>query len=214
MKVVEMKLFFLLLMSLSLTSCLKTRSEAGEEDEKKAIQSQVSQLQRSKADQEAYFQNYESQLRSLNGRVETLEHQVTQLSTEKEELTKKILENDERFRQLEQAILQVEQGQSVSLRPATEEPKKEVKKKGFFEEAEELYSQKQWKKAVVLYQKYRDKTPNGAEVPAATLKMGICFQEMKMNKEARVFYDEVLEKYPKSKQAKLAQARLNQLKKK
>ncbi len=213
-------LVLLLGLSLLSTACLKTRSEMGEEDEKKVMASQVTQLQRSKADQEANIQNYEAQMRMLYGRVESLEHQVSQLSTEKETLARKLSEQDERFKQIEQALLMVEQGQTVALKPAPSSDdgppsKKEGKKSNSaFDDAEEFFSQKQWKKAVVLYQKYRDKSPNGADVPAATFKIGSCFQEMKMNKEARVFYEEVIEKHPKSKFAKLAQTRLNQLKKK
>jgi len=216
-------ILFLVLAVVS-TACLKTRSDMNEEEEKKIMQSQMSQLQRSKADQEANIQNYENQMRLLYGRVETLEHQVTQLSSDNESLTKKLQENDERFKQLEQALLQVEQGQVVALKPATQPEaqaaptnavkKKESKKLTPFDEAEEHFEKKHYKKAVVLYQKYRDKNPGGPEIAEATLKIGMCFQEMKMNKEARVFYEEVVEKFPKSKIAKLAQSRLGQLSKK
>ncbi len=212
-------LLLLVLLTLN-TACLKTRGEVDDED--KIVQSQVNQLQRSKADQEANLQNYEGQIRTLNGRIETLEHQVTQLSTDKEELYRKLNENDSRFKQLEQALLQVEQGQTVVLKPTTparsndETPatKKDSKKRTTFDDAEEFFAQKEWKKAVVLYQKYRDKNPNGSDIAAATYKMGVCFQEMKMNKESRVFYDEVVEKHGKSKFAKMAQTRLSQMKKK
>jgi TolA-binding protein len=211
----------IVLLALSLTACLKTRSEMAEDNEKQVIQSQVSQIQKAKADQDANLQSYESQIRMLNGRVETLEHHVNQLSTEKEMLSKKLSENDERFKQLEQALLQVEQQreQTVTLKPAPSDDKTDKKESGkkpksAFDEAEDFYNGKQWKKAVVLFQKYRDKSPNGPDVAAATLKIGICFQEMKMNKEAKVFYEEVLDKHSKTRFAKIAQTRLAQLKKK
>lgn len=206
------------MIALSMTACLKTRSEMAEENEKQVIQSQVSQIQKAKADQDANLQSYEAQIRTLNGRVETLEHQVSQLSTEKEGLSKKLTENDERFKQLEQALLQVEQQreQSVTLKPAPQEEKKDSgkKPKSAYDEGEDFYNNKQWKKAVVQFQKYRDASPSGTNVAAATLKIGICFQEMKMNKEAKVFFEEVLDKHSKSRFAKIAQTRLAQLKKK
>jgi TolA-binding protein len=201
------------------SACLRTRSEVAEQDQQKVIQSQVSLLQKNKADQEANLQGYESQIRSLNGRLEILEHQTAQLTADRDDLTKKLTENDERFKQLEQALLQVEQGQVMAARPAREDDSRSrggerVSKKAYFQDAEEYFAKKQYKKAVVLYQKYRDKSPNGADVAEATLKIGLCFQEMKMIKEARVFFDEVVEKHHKSKYAKIAQARLAQLKKK
>ncbi|MEZ4872462.1 MAG: tetratricopeptide repeat protein [Bdellovibrionales bacterium] len=47
----------------------------------------------------------------------------------------------------------------------------------------------------------------------ATLKIGECFQELGMASEAKVFFDEVIEKSPDSKEAKKARIRLQALSK-
>jgi len=166
-------------------------------------------LQKAKADQEAYQQSYEERLRSLNGRVEALEHQNQLLNQEEDQLNKKLQLQQDRFKELEQAILQLEQRLTAK---ATEESKPEKtasgKKKNYFDDAEEFYVQKEWKKAIASYQKYRDQSPDGKEFVQATLKIGICFQELGLSKEARVFFDEVIEKSPKSKWAKIAASRI------
>lgn len=198
---------------LFLSGCLMTRNEVSEE---KRMQQQVSQLQKNRADQDANLSNYDERLRSLHGRLETVEHQVQVLTQENADLRTKLLSSENRFKELEQAILQVEH--SASAKKVEEERPEPAnskdKKRSAYDEAEEFFSQKQWKKAIAFYQKYRDKNPTGPDFGNATLKIGMCFHELKMFKEARVFYEEIIEKYPKSKIAKTAQAKLNQLKKK
>ncbi|MGE3972935.1 MAG: tetratricopeptide repeat protein [Bdellovibrionales bacterium] len=197
---------------LALSGCLLTRNEVSEEQR---MQSQVSQLQKTKADQEANIQSFDERVRAMSGRLETLEHRVEILTQEKDGLKNQLASAENRFKELEQAILQVEHTSSAP-RPREEEKveNSREKKRTAFDEAEEFYSQKQWKKAIAFYQKFRDKNPSGLEFGLATLKIGQCFQELKMFKEARVFYEEVVEKYPKSKLAKTATTKLNQIKKK
>jgi TolA-binding protein len=208
-----LKFLGLSVLGFSLTGCLMTRSEVSEEQR---MQQQVSQLQKTRADQDATFQNFDERFRSLTGRVETLEHQNQILNQEKEDLKAKVAAAESRFKELEQAILQVEH--STTLKPK-EEDRPEVttgssKKRTAFDEAEEFFAQKQWKKAIAFYQKYRDKNASGSDFGTATLKIGQCFQELKMYKEARVFFEEVVEKYPKTRLSRTAQAKLNQIKKK
>jgi len=199
-------------------SCLQLRSDSDEKQEKKAAESQVTQLQRSRADQEAQIQGYEAQLRAQNGRIETLEDQMQKVQAANEELQKKVTANEDRIKNDEQALLQLDQMmKSKPSKPpvvAEDSDKGSDKKKNPYDEAEDHFAQKDWKKALTLYEKYRVKNPNGEHYPMATYKMAVSFQELKMNKEAKLFYEEVVEKFPKSKVAKQATFRLNQMKKK
>jgi TolA-binding protein len=58
------------------------------------------------------------------------------------------------------------------------------------------------------YERYRSSHPKGKSFAAATLKIGVCFQELGMSDEAQAFYEEVVAKFPKSKEAEKANARL------
>ena len=71
---------------------------------------------------------------------------------------------------------------------------------------------KKFKDAILAYQKYRDGNPKGRHYGEATFKMGVCFQEMGLKDEAKVFYEEVISKFPGSKDAKKAAVRAKQLK--
>lgn len=78
--------------------------------------------------------------------------------------------------------------------------------------AEDQFSKKEWKKAILGFQKYRELNPTGKRYASATYKIGVCFQELGMKSEAKVFFEEVAEKYPKSSESKEAKVRLKSLK--
>lgn len=86
-------------------------------------------------------------------------------------------------------------------------------KSASFNQAEEAFKQKDWKKAILTYQKYRDDNPKGAKFAESTYKIGVSFQELGLKDEAKTFYDEVLTRYPQSDVAKKAKYRLSQMKK-
>ncbi len=86
-------------------------------------------------------------------------------------------------------------------------------KKDYFEIADDHFSKKEWKKAIVSYQKFREANSKHKKFPEATYKIGICFQELGLKEEAKTFFDEVIAKYPNSAEAKKAKAHLKSLKK-
>lgn len=198
--------------SLFLSGCLKTWSDVSDQEEKKIGPNQVQTLQKQKADQEAQYQSYEGQLRAMNGRIETLEHQNEVLSREKEDNRQLIGALESRIKALEEGILQLDQ-KTEAMRKAPPAASIESDKKSVYDEGDEYFGRKEWKKAITSFQKYRETNPKGEHFADATYKMGVAFQELKMNKEAKVFFDDVIERFPKSKSARSATYRLNQIKK-
>jgi TolA-binding protein len=81
-----------------------------------------------------------------------------------------------------------------------------------FDQAEKLFSEKKWQQAILKYQEYRDRNPRGRHFAEATYKIGVCFQELGMNKEAKTFYDEVIARFPNTPQSRRAQTRTRALK--
>ena len=86
-------------------------------------------------------------------------------------------------------------------------------KKDTYDIAKEFFEKKDWKQAILNFQKYRDDNPKGVKLADATYKIGVSFQELGMKDEAKTFYDEVQVKYPKSEEARRAKIRLKGLKK-
>ena len=214
--------YLVLLPALLLTGCLKTRGELAETEEKRAQQTQVQSLQKQKADTEQQIMGFEQQIRALNGRIETLEHDNELLAKSRDDNANKASQLEARVKTLEEGILQLKAELDAANAAATvaastkktATPSSDEKPKGAFEQGEEYYNQKEWKKAITAYQKYLETQPKGENVAGATYKIGASLAELKMNKEAKVFLEEVVEKFPKSKAARQATFRLNQMKKK
>lgn len=70
------------------------------------------------------------------------------------------------------------------------------------------FQQKLYKKAIVDLSKFPEKYTRSKRMPAALLKIGQSFEALGMKEDAKGFYQEVVEKYPKSPEAKKARAKV------
>ena len=172
----------------------------------------LASLQKEQARGEMRFQEHDEQFRQMRGKIVELEqklveaHQNNEKNIQKGQMSQ--VQMVERLKIYEEALRQVEAQVQVLTKGLM--AIKEVKKKklGNFGSAEVAYKKKDWKSAIVGYQKYRELNPQGRLYSTATLKIGICFQELGMASDARAFFDEVIEKFPKSKAAKTARNHL------
>lgn len=216
------------ILSLSMTACLQTRTAVQEIEQKKQIQDQVVTLQRNNADQSSRFLDLESNVRSMNGRIESLEAQLERAQNSKNEIEKEssqknselekkiallqesVIKMDSEIQELRESLSEQSKKSNSNVQP---EKKSNSNESPDFANAETLFEEKEWKKAILNYNKYRDNNPKGKKFAEATYKMGVCFQELNKKEEAKVFYEEVIAKFPKSKEAERAQYRLKNLKK-
>jgi len=74
------------------------------------------------------------------------------------------------------------------------------------------YSEGNYLSAIDEFGVVIEKFKNSPKAPAALLKAGMAFQELKRKKEARAFYLRVINEYPKSDQARIARRKLEGLK--
>ncbi|MYE07788.1 MAG: hypothetical protein F4X95_03450 [Oligoflexia bacterium] len=114
------------------------------------------------------------------------------------------------------ALIQALELQVAALSNKVEkiERKKESKSEkelpeNFFEKAEKLFKEKNWKAAIINYEKYREKNKKGDYYKKSTFQIGVCFQNLGMSKEAKVFFREIVESFPNSVEAKEAKKRLS-----
>lgn len=158
-----------------------------------------------------------AQIREMNGRLEELSFKVRKLEEQGQSnaienrldnIEKRILTYGESLILLERKI-----GASQSVRTSSPTTNVSSKKSSPYDIGESYFKKSDWKAAILEYNKYRDQFPKGKKYADATYKIGVCFQEMGMKSEAKAFYSEIIEKFPKSKSAKSAKYRLNQLKK-
>lgn len=246
-----LKAITLLILTLGFSGCLQTRSEVGDSD-----QSQIYSRKNSGNQQAAQAESQLNQkggasqpvderdelIRTLNGRVENLENQISAANKEKSSATsqdaQKIALLQEALAKMEAQIKNIEAEQiqrkaqqeaaAVAAKNAAPEeaPIKVVKKNGkdvhakpgeknanSYELAQGHFANKEWKKAILNYQKYVDDFPKGKETSDAKYKIGVCFQELGMKEEAMAFYEEVVANYGKTDSGKKAKLRLSKLKK-
>ena len=76
---------------------------------------------------------------------------------------------------------------------------------------ESLYAQKQFEAAIVAFDEVIRKYPEDNKIPAALLRQGYAFAELKDVRNARFFLQQVQQKYPNSPEAQQAGEKLKQL---
>jgi TolA-binding protein len=207
-----------ILISIILTGCLMTRSQVDEYENKKNMQDQVVHLQKNTADQQIKFSEVNNDLREMNGRVDVVENKIKVSEGERQkahmlleeqlaETNKKVLALQEEIEKLTAAI------NSGNISTGTGSAPSNAPVKGnSIEVADDYFAKKDYQNAILWYEKYREKFPNGKKIPEALLRMGLSFQALKMKEEAKGFYNELIQKFPKSEQAKAARARLAKIK--
>jgi tol-pal system protein YbgF len=74
--------------------------------------------------------------------------------------------------------------------------------------AESYYKESKYKDAILAYEELFQKNPNSDKVPGAMLKQGLAFHALKDKKTGDIILEKLIEKFPKSEQAKLAAKKL------
>jgi hypothetical protein len=228
----KLKLPFAIVTVMMLSGCLKTRNEVSAAETRNVQAQQVATMQRTAAaDAGNRLSEMEEQMRELNGRVDVVENKIGTSRGATDQALKgnqqQISEMNQKMSLLQEAMTKME-GQLFQLTNEVQVLRAEKAaqaaaaqadhlarqaKKDLYEVAQDFFKQKDWKQAILNYQKYRDENPKGKNFPDATYKIGVAFQELGMKEEARTFYDEVSAKFPKSEEAKRAKTRLKGLKK-
>lgn len=226
------KSLFAVLASVLLSGCLMTRNDVRDSETKRSNQDQVASMQKQQIqvnDTQNRISELESSFREMNGRLEVVENRASHIDTNagknQKALEEQVTDTQRKILLLQEEMIKLEgQLQSLTEQVAKGETKAESKsdektaknensdKKTGFEIGEELFEKKDWKKAILSYQKYRDQFPKGKKYPESTYKIGVCFQELNMKDDARTFFDELVAKFPNSQEARRAKIRLKKLK--
>ena len=207
----------------TLASCqMKTRAQLANETPENVYARKNTEIQL-ESQKPAVVDEKDELIRGLNGRVEVLENQLSTLAKEKETES---AQREQKMTLLQEALTKMEaQIHELENKPAPVPEKKqeelassdELAKKGKkvspYDSAEENFAKKEWKKAILSFQKYADESPKGKNVADAKYKIGVCFQELGMKEEAMAFYEEVVANFAKTEAGKKSKARLAKLKK-
>lgn len=219
----KLQSLFLVIVGIFLSGCLVTRQAVRESVKSTPLTPE----QQVRSGAEVRFQEMDEQMRNMLGRVESVENKVNILDAasngsqveslnERKGLQDKLKIYEEAIVKLESQYLllaqKLEAMQTSAASSSSNRSSKDSGAKGTYDSAEAEFSKQRWKEAIVLFEKYRSQNPTGKFYGEATYKIGSSFHELGMSTEAKAFYTEVVEKFPKSNWAKKAQARMKTLK--
>lgn len=215
-------LFSSLALALVLSGCLQTRKDVEESESRKVIHEQVSYLQKSAADQGSQYQEIREDLRELGGRIEVVESKQDKQHTDRDrrlvsleqqnvELNKKIGVLTEEIGKLEGQITTIGSAMDA-MRTAQTQAAKAKPNQSSFESGEEHFQNKDWANAILRFSEYREANPKGKKYAEATYKIGASFESLGKKKEAKAFFEEVIENFPKSSFSSKAKDKLKKLK--
>ncbi len=219
-----------LALGLGLAGCLKTRNDSKENETRNVIEQRI---QKANADSTSKFSELEDQMREFNGRLEVVEAKSGQNSgdtmTFRQQIAGQNQDSAQKMQLLQEALTQLEtkitqmsndleelksaKSKSSSSSKSSDKGNSKPSSSQSFTQAENHFAQRDWRKAILSYKEYRDENPKGKSYPEATYKIGVCFQELGMDSEAQVFFDEVVSRFPNGGEAKRAKVRLKALKK-
>jgi tol-pal system protein YbgF len=91
-------------------------------------------------------------------------------------------------------------------------PKEKIAGNAQFWLGEIYYREKWYEKAILEYQKVIENHPKGNKTPSALLKQGFAFLSLDDKSNARLILKELVRKFPKSNEAKVARNKLKTLK--
>lgn len=207
MKAFKVSVIFLI--PIFLTSCLlKTRQQVENEQSQQVMSSHMVQLQKKNADSSERLQEFEDQLRVLSGRIDVLEKGLTQgkeaQNQQQTMLRAEVTGLAAQMKVIRQALSRLDGKVAAKGRPIRKV------KKGNFSGAEDAFSRKDWKTAILGYQKYLDLNPKGKYKSRALYRTGVCFEELGNAQVARTFYQDAVDSNPKSSYATKAKKRLKQ----
>lgn len=78
--------------------------------------------------------------------------------------------------------------------------------------AESYYGEGNYEDAILAYEELFKKSSKSDKIPAAMLKQGLAFYELKDNNTGKIVLEKLIEKFPDSEQAKSAEKKLNEKK--
>lgn len=209
------------------TAC-KSRSELRREQEFEKIKAEVTNVKTDRVDFDTQIEELRNELTRQRTLVEETTQANRQLAEEVRKLEALKEENrvlatrvqaieqravDEELQQKKQAEERekagFDQGKAFFdqgkyeeaaeiFRSVVKKAKGEESKKAHFHLAESYFNLKDWESAAVEYADFKKQHPKDNLVPTAIYRLALSFKNMGKPKEAKLFYDELIERYPKS----------------
>lgn len=234
-----LKVFFTLLslmVTASLISC-RTKSEIRREQEFERLKQEVTQTRGDRAEVDSSVEELRVEMAKLGN---VIEEEAQGRRKESEELRKEVTALAARLQALEQRAVSEELAQKQVVQEKAKasydsgrrlydegkyeeaievlkavvenQPKSEDGKKAQFLLGESYFSTKEYRLSGSEFSRFLKNFPKDAMVPNAIYRLAASLKEMGNGKDAKLFYEELIQRYPNSPFAKKARVDIKRLK--
>jgi tol-pal system protein YbgF len=226
-----------LALALSTSACLKTRAQLkddGDDAGEKPVKANVQDVQ----PKDAYvIDEIKGEITRMTGKIEDLERSQQQANSpaKQEEMKKieaRIVELEHAQVQMIEAIKKLQSNvpppdPTETFEKAKKEfsagdysaaidgftsylkvPNGKLAEEATYLRGEAFYETKQYKKAIIDYSKFPEKFTRSKHMAQALYKIGLSFEALGLKEDAKGFYQELVDKHPKSAEAKKARPKL------
>lgn len=237
MKKTQLSPLFLVLLLLSSSACLKTRAQLKDDDREASKPIPVQPAQEVRPQGQYVIDEIKAEITQLTGRIEDLERAQKQKSalSEQEEIKKiesRLTSIEQNQTQLQETLAKLEASTAVknpeevfnhakalyedeeyekaadAFGRYLKTPKVKKPEEATYLKGECYYKLKQYKKAIVEYSKFPEKYTRSSKMPEALYKIGLSFEALGMKEDAKGFYQELVERFPKTPEAKKAKKKV------
>ncbi len=213
-------------------SC-KTKRDVRREQEYERIKAEVREARGARADLEVISEEFRTELARLSTAVEE-QSQVQRMQND--EVRRELQGMSTKVQALEQQMAAATAAPPPKIqKPASYESARELFEAQKYEEAvdeaksvirtkpkastevrksqfllaESYFAAKDFGAAALEFSEFKKAYPKDSNTPTATFRQGLCFKNLGKEKEAKLFYQEVIERFPKSSAAAQAKKELS-----
>ena len=157
-------------------------------------------------------------IRELNQRQENLENKVEKMSSDLNDVQRRLEIQEARIRSLEQNYSEMYMKMDDFVRkqivPKPLKDKEGIKDAatgGLYQRADTLYNQGEYLNAILAYQVFIDTYPNDSKVADAYLKQGLSLVKIGRKDGAKFFFKTLIDRFPDSREAVIARQELEKI---
>jgi tol-pal system protein YbgF len=186
------------------------------------IEAQLRGLEESRRNLEAKNKALEERIKEMEGRLKGMDEKAKQMGSEEPSPRKEVVSkpkgpSPETARLYRDAYETFQKGDLEGARKKFESflkqyPSAELSGNAQFCMGEIYYQKKDFEKAILEYEKAITKNPKMSKIPAALFKQASAFLELGDKKNARNLLRQVIDRFPRSKEAEMAKKKLKTIK--
>ena len=149
----------------------------------------------------------ETKIDQLSQDIEAMRSDIQEQSKQMEQAYSKRIEQaiEQNYSNLEKRIDSLEKGKAFFGSQSAESPN------ALYSIAESYYTKREFREAILAFQRFIATYPRDRRVPLSYLKQGLSLINIGKKDEAKFFFQTLIDKFPKSEEAEIAREKLKEI---